>query len=319
MRQRLRQAALSVAVVATAPYVALKVMWLSGSTIGMTSDAGADEMSGARFVTGNVVTVLLMVAAIAFAFALTRPWARRVPAWLVLVLSGGATGLLAPILLGLPLGLVIQLAVEGYVKPADDTGLAPWVFAIVYSGFGLLAIAMAVLVAAYVLERWGHLMTEPPRPPSALAVLAGALGMLPFGAAMISWGAFGPGATGPQGMDLPAQRTVLIVTGALSICAFVVPLLGARVDPWPRSAWLVTWTGSCISALQAPTQVLLAQGGEVRPAVALIAVVATPGSCIYGLAALRRHLSARSRVTNGGSPTSSVRYPKARAEVCDAH
>jgi hypothetical protein len=285
----------------------------------MTSGAGATEMSGTRFVTGNVITVLLMLVALTFVVAVTRSWARHVPAWLVLVLGGGATGLLAPILLGLPLGLGIQLAVDGYVKPAADTGLASWVFAVVYSGFGLLAVAMAVLLAVYVLERWGHLMTEPPRPRSPLAVLAGALGMLPFGAAMMYWGAFGPGTTGPQGMDLPAQRTVLMVTGALSAAAFVVPFLGERAHQWPRSAWLVAWTGSCISALQAPTQILLAQGGQIRPAVALIAVVATPGSCIYGLSTLRRHLAARSRVTNGGSPSSYLQHVKAEAGIADAH
>lgn len=290
-RLPLRQLALTVAIVAVVPYVALKLMWLNGSTIGTTSGAGAAEMSNTRFVVGNVVTVALVLVALAFLIALTRPWARRVPAWLVLVLGAGATGLLAPTMLGVPLGLGVQLAVEGSVRPADDTGLAPWVFGTVYSGFGLLAVAMAVLVAAYVLDRWGHLVAEPPRRPSSVATLAGAIGLLPFGVAMICWGVFGPGASGPQGMDLPAQRTVLVVTGALCVAAFVVPFLGEWARRWPRCAWLVTWTGACTSALQAPAQILLAHGGDVRPVVALIAVVAIPGSGIYGLRLLRRHLA----------------------------
>lgn len=289
-RRPLHQAAVSVAVVATVPYVVLKLLWLSGSTIGMTDDAGAAEMRGARYVAGNVITVLMVLTALAFVVALTRSWARRVPAWLVVVLGAGATGLLAPILLGLPLGLGIQLAVEGYVKPADDAGLAAWVFAVVYSGFGLLAVAMAVLVAAYVLERWGHLITAPPRPPAPLATVAGVIGLLPFGAAMTYWGVVGPGTTGPEGMDQLAQRTVLVVTGALSIAALAVPLLGDLVRRWPRSAWLVIWTGACVGALQGLALTLLAQGGDVRPVVAVIALVATPGSCIYGLSVLRRHL-----------------------------
>ena len=283
--------ALWLAGAAVVPYLALKVMWLNGSTIGMTNDASAREMDDPRFVAGNLITVLLMLVALAFLVALTRPWARRVPAWLVLVLGAGATGLLAPILLGLPLGLVIQLATEGYVKPADDAGLAGWVFAVVYSGFGLLAVAMAVLVAAYVLDRWGHLMTEPPRPASPLASIAGAFGLLPFGAAMVGWGALGPGTTGPEAMDLPAQRTVLVVTGALCIAAFVVPLLDERARHRPRTAWLLLWTGCCVSALQGPAQILLAQGGHVRPVVALVAILATPGSCAYGVSTLRRHLA----------------------------
>lgn len=290
------QAAIAAAVLATVPYVTLKLMWLSGSTIGMTSGADHAEMSGTRFVVGNVITVLLMLIAVAFLVSLTQPSARRVPASLVLVLGAGATGLLAPILLGLPVGVLIQLALEGSVGPADDTGLAPWVFAVVYSGFGLLAAAIAVLVASYVLERWGHLLTKPPKRPPSLATAAGALGLVPFGAAMIWWGVLSPGASGPQGMDQPAQRTVLIVTGLLSFAAYVVPFLSERGQRWPRTAWLVTWTGACTSALQAPTQILLAQGGDVRPALALVALVTTPGSCIYGLTLLR-HRSTDPRET----------------------
>jgi hypothetical protein len=291
MRMRLGQAAVSVAIVATVPYLVLKSMWLSGSTIGMTSGAGAAEMSGTRFVVGNVITVLLVLAAVMFVIAVTRPWARHVPAWLVFVLSAGATGLLAPIVLGLPLGSGIQLAVEGHVESADDTGLDTWVYGVVYGGFGLLAVAMAVVVAAYVHDRWGDLLERPPRRPSTPASLAGGLALLPFGTAMIWWGMVGPGTTGPQGMDSSAQRTVLIVTGALSIGAFAVPFVAEHARAWPRSAWLVTWTGSCICAVQAPAQILLAQDADVRPGVALIALWATPGSCIYGLATLRQHLS----------------------------
>jgi hypothetical protein len=290
-RRPLSGVALSVAVVAVVPYLALKLMWLGGSTIGTTGDAGAAGMSDTRFVIGNVITAALMLVAVAFAFAVTRPSAFRVPAWLVLVLGAGATGLLAPIMLGLPLGLAVQLVVEGAVGPAGDTGLAPWVFGVVYTGCGLLAVAMAVLVAGYVLDRWGHLVTQPPPRPAPLATGAGAIGLLPFGVAMICWGIFGPGVTGPQGMDLPAQRTVLIVTGVLSVAAFGVPFLDAWARRWPRSAWLLVWTGACVGAVQAPTQILLAQAGDVRPAVAVIAVVAVPGAVVYGLGVLRRHLT----------------------------
>ena len=300
----LRRAALSLAVAAIVPYVALKLMWLSGSTVGLTEAASAEEMDDARFVAGNLITIGLMLVAIAFLVALTRPSARRVPAWLVLLLGAGATGLLAPILLGLPVGVGVQLAADGHVEQADDGGMAGWVFAVVYSGFGLLAVAMAVLVAAYAVDRWGHLMVAPPPPPSPLVALAGALGLLPFGAAMLWWGVVGPGDAGPQGMDLPAQRTVLVVTGILCVAAFVVPFLSARARRWPRTAWLVLWTGCCVSALQGPAEVLLAHGADVRPTVALIAILAVPGSCAYGVLTLRQHLS----------PGASTRSPAASGE-----
>jgi hypothetical protein len=161
----------------------------------------------------------------------------------------------------------------------------------VYSGFGVLGLAMAVLVARHVLDRWGSLISRPPRRPSWTATLAGAAGLLPFGAAMGYWGLAGPGSNGPQGMDLPAPRTVLVVTGLLSIAAFVVPTLSDSTRRWPRLAWLTTWTGCCVAALQGPAQILLAQGGRVEPVVAVIAVLSTPGACIYGLSILNQQLS----------------------------
>ncbi|NIK58525.1 hypothetical protein [Kribbella shirazensis] len=286
LRLRLQRAALVVACLAPVPYLVLKVLWLSGSTIGTTTAAGASEMHETRFVVGNLITVFLMVVAVAFAIALTRPAAHRVPAWLVFVLGAGATGLLAPILLGLPLGLVLQLIADGAVKTATDEGLAPWVFGAVYSGFALLGIALAVLLAQYVVARWGDLIAVAPQPPSTVATVAGALGMVPFGLANLYWGIFGPGSTGPQAMDLVAQRTVLVVTGLLSLAAFALPLVSQRAVG-PRMAWLITWTGCCVVAFQGPTQILLANGGDVQPMIAFIALLSTPGSSLYGLGVLR--------------------------------
>ncbi len=290
-RLLVQRAAIVAAVLAIVPYLVLKLMWLNGSTVGMTGGDGLDEMSSTRFVAGNSITVLLMLVAAVFVVALTRPGANRVPARLVLVLAAGATGLLCPILVGLPVGMAVQAVARGEVKPAEDTDLAPWVFGVVYTGFGLLGLAMAVLVILHVLDRWGALIRQPPQRPRWPSTLAGAVGLLPFGAAMTYWGLSGPGTNGPQGMDLPAQRTVLVVTGLLSVAAFVVPTLSSAARQWPRVAWLTTWTGCCIAAIQGPAQLLLAQGGKVEPAIVLIAVFSTPGAGIYGLSILKKRLS----------------------------
>jgi hypothetical protein len=284
----LQSAALVVALVAITPYLVLKLMWLSGSSVGMTGDNHTDEMNSTRFEVGNTVTVVLVLVAAGFVVGLSRSWAERVPAKVVSVLGAGATGLLAPILLGLPPGLAVQALATGDVKPAENAGLEPWVFGVVYSGFGLLALAMGVMLLGHVTRRWGHLIADPPEGPSWPATLAGALGLLPFAVAMVCWGSFGPGGSGPQGMDQPAQRTVLVVTGLLSGAAFIVPLSSRSAGRWPRATWLTAWTGCCVAALQGPAQLLLAQGGEAQPAVAAVALLTTPGACSYGMALLRR-------------------------------
>lgn len=52
--------------------------------------------------------------------------------------------------------------------------MAPWVFGVVYCEFRLLGVAMAVLVIAHVLDRWGSLISQPPTTP--VAVQPGRLG-----------------------------------------------------------------------------------------------------------------------------------------------
>ena len=130
-RLALYRAAFFAAVVATAPYLVLKLLWLTGSRIGTTDRRAPDELSSTRFVLGNSITVLLMLVAAVFVFALTRSWASRLPAPLVFVLTAGATGLLAPIVVGLPIGLAVQAITRGETGPGEDTGMAPWVFGVV--------------------------------------------------------------------------------------------------------------------------------------------------------------------------------------------
>lgn len=286
-RRSLQRVALVATLLATVPYLVLKLLWLSGSNIGLTGDGNA-EMHSTRFQVGNIITVGLMLVAAGLVVALTRPWAERVPARLVFALGAGATGLLAPILVGLPLGLVAQTLAEGEVEPAADTGLEPWVFGVVYSGFGLLALALGWLLLSHAARRWGHLIGEPPERPAWPTALAGAFGLLPFAVAMVLWGMLGPRGWGPEGMDQLAQRTVLVVTGILSGAAFVFTWSSRLPRRWPRVAWMSAWTGCCVAALQGPAQLLLAQGGRPEPAVAVIALLSTPGACLYGMALLNR-------------------------------
>lgn len=287
MRRSIESIAFGLVVVAVVPYMTLKVLWLSGSTIGTLDPVAAAEQQSERMVVGNAVTILMELLAIGLAVALIRPWGHRVPAWIVLFIAGGATGLLAPILLGLPLGSVIQLAVQGDLHTSGMENMAPWVFAVVYGGFALLAIGLAVLSWRYALARWGRILAMTPKPPATAARIACGIGMLPFAIAMLWWGSAGPGDFGPQAMDAPAQRTALVVTGVLSLAGWLAPMLSAAVRS-PQVLWLVTWVGCATAALQGPTQLLLANDGVPTAAVALLTALATPASCVYGLLILRR-------------------------------
>jgi hypothetical protein len=167
--------------------------------------------------------------------------------------------------------------------------LSPWVFAIVYGGFGLMAIGIVVLASRYAAARWGHVLRRPPGSAPVSVRVAGGLGLLPFGAAMLWWGVFGPGSTGPQAMDAVVQRTTLVVSGLLAVAGFLPPLLPGPSGRAPRLAWLALWVGCTTAVMQAPTHVLLADGGHPNRAILLIGLLTVAGSSTYGLLLLRRH------------------------------
>lgn len=281
--------ALVAAIVAVLPYSILKLLWLGGSTVGVSTTAGAEEMGGARHMIGNALTLGMMAAGILFMVFLTRQWTLRIPSVVVFILGAGSAGLLAPILLGLPLGMIVEAIALGRVRPVDQN-LTPWVFGAVYTGFCVLAVALAIVVGTYVVHRWGDLLTAPPPAPSRRVVAIGAIGMIPFSCAMAYWALAGPGESGPQGLEQLSQRAVLLATAALSLAAFIAPLVPRLCRFMPRTAWLLTWTGCCVAAIQGPTQILLAHGGVAEPVVVAIAIAATPGASVYGVAVLRRHL-----------------------------
>ncbi|RCK70428.1 hypothetical protein DT076_07230 [Desertihabitans brevis] len=295
-----QRVALLLVVLGVAPYTTLKVLWLAGSTVGLRSDSGVAELHSTRFVVGNVVTIALELAAVGLAVALTRPWGRRVPAGVVVLLAAGATGLLAPILLGLTVGSALQLAVTGSLRTDGMDNLSPWVFALVYGGFALLGLGLAVLGWQYVLARWAGVLSEAPRRPATWVTVVGGLGLLLFAAASVGWGVLGPGDSGPRGMEAISQRTVLVLSGLLALAGWVAPLLGRAAALRAHLAWILTWLGCTTAALQSVTHVLLAHQGAPTPQVVAISAVALPGSCLHGLAVLRQRVA--EMASDNGSP-----------------
>ena len=88
------------AIACAVPYLALKIVWLAGGTLGVADTA---MMSDPSMFVLNLVTAGMDVIAIALALAFTYAWGQRIPAWLVLPPVWVATGLLVKFVLAVPL------------------------------------------------------------------------------------------------------------------------------------------------------------------------------------------------------------------------
>ena len=147
----------AVAVAACVPYAALKIAWLTGSDVGVRADAlGSGTMQVA-----NTLTLVMELVAAALAVALVRPIGLRIPAPVVLVPMAVGTGLLGGILVLLPIEAV--RALTGLTEHAERTGppapeteplIAGWVYAVVYTGFAVLGLALLAIFAIHVTRRW---------------------------------------------------------------------------------------------------------------------------------------------------------------------
>lgn len=145
------------AIAACAPYLLLKGAWLSGSRLGIPQDSALLSGNEAALHAINALTVLMDAMVIVLALALTMPWGRRLPAWLVLGPLWIGSGLLAPILLAAPLTAVASTFGEGgsSAQRESEPFLEGWVSTVVYGGFTVQALALGTLFVLYVKDRWG--------------------------------------------------------------------------------------------------------------------------------------------------------------------
>ena len=150
---RLGTAAVWIAAVCCLPYLISKVLWTFGIPVGIADESVLDD-SG--WVAANALMALVQLAAFGLVLALTRPWARRWPTWLLLFPAWVGTGLLLQVVLGAMLtGL--------FSPPSEDSGMdtgeiEPWVYVVVYAGFAGQGVALAIAFACHVKARWGRLL-----------------------------------------------------------------------------------------------------------------------------------------------------------------
>lgn len=177
MTSRLRWAISLLAIAGTLPYLVLKVAWLSGSRVGLLDPEFGDSpvMHAA-----NAITLCLDLAAIVLALAFVMSWGRRVAASWVLFPMWVGTGLLAPIVLLVPVQMLLAAGSSGEQEAPQDQAIAGWVFTMVYSGFIWLGFFLLLGFVLYARDRWGAAWREPMTaraPAGAAAAVLVALGV----------------------------------------------------------------------------------------------------------------------------------------------
>ncbi|GAA3216625.1 hypothetical protein [Nonomuraea helvata] len=147
-----RVTAAIVAVAAMLPYLTLKVLWLTGSSIGTTDPGLLDDpaMVGLNAMTFGMEAVGLLLAV---AFATRR--GLRLPAWLVLLPLWVGTGLLSTVIVTVPI-----MVLGGGLSVFETGGpIEPWIYMMVYGGFIAQGAGLMVAFALYSRDRWPHVFT----------------------------------------------------------------------------------------------------------------------------------------------------------------
>jgi hypothetical protein len=146
-----------IAAICCLPYLVLKVFWKVDIPVGITDRSVLDSND---WVTGNALMAVIQLAGLLLVLALTRPWARRVPTWLVLFPVWVGTGLLFQVVVGAVLVGASSASSQASSGSTDFGGFQPWVFAIVYPSFAGQGAALAIAFACHVRARWGRVLGE---------------------------------------------------------------------------------------------------------------------------------------------------------------
>lgn len=167
------------AIVCALPYFALKMVWLSGGSLGVADPRVIHDTS---MIVLNTVTAGMDLVGIGLALAFTHTWGLRVPAWLLLPPMWVATGLLVRFILVVPLTAIVALPAGASVRVSSGP-VEPWVYALVYPGFVGLGLGLVTGFTLYAWRRWGDTLrletrTWPPGPTHDVQVPLAAVAAL---------------------------------------------------------------------------------------------------------------------------------------------
>lgn len=150
-----RRVLAAVAILATLPYLLLKLHWISGGRAGLQD---ADFGHSTAMWIGNAVTFAMEACALLLALAFVSRWGRRLPSYVVLLPMWVASGLLGGILVILPFQLLLGWAGgaigQGAASERPAAPIADWVFAMVYGCFAVLGVSLLLGFALYARDRW---------------------------------------------------------------------------------------------------------------------------------------------------------------------
>lgn len=303
-----RRALCYAAIVSAVPYLVLKVLWATGSRVGITDPQFGDDGS---LLVLNVLTLAMDAAAIALVLAFTYPWGQRVPAWLVLLPVFVGCGLLGPIVVGIPVAVVATALVDA-PPPQAALPLAGWVYPLVYGGFMLLGIFLVAAFWFYARSRWPQVFTA--RTPKlsgtewSLTAVGSPLALT--AAVLLLVDAFQPSEVQSSAAAVAVVRTLFALAAVVGVVGFY-PYGGRRFAPPMLAGWfgassLVAWGAwGVLTVLGGATVVARADTMEVVGALAQLL-----GGALLALVLIRAQRRVTAREPEGARrPASPGRAP----------
>jgi hypothetical protein len=225
------------AIAAAVPYLALKIVWLGGGSLGVADSRLMGEPSMLAL---NAITAAMDLVGVALALAFTHRWGQRLPAWLLLPPIWVATGLLVRFVIGVPIAGILEAFRSGAVLRAGGP-VEPWVYVVVYIGFAGMGIGLLTAFFLYARTRWAATLestmhaVQPGATRDVQVVLANGAAMLALvlSALHLAW-AFGAGSL-VNGID------AVMMMGAAAGILMMAHRIGGTVRFWLPLT--MTWIG----------------------------------------------------------------------------
>ncbi|MEO3804524.1 hypothetical protein [Nonomuraea sp. B1E8] len=237
-----RVTAAIVTVAAMLPYLTLKILWLTGSSVGVTEP---ELMNDSAMVGLNAMTFGMDAVGLLLAVAFTTRWGMRLPAWLVLLPLWVGTGLLSVVTVTAP----VLVATDG-IAVFSGGAIEAWVYMMVYCGFVGQGIGLMTTFVLYAHDRWpaiftarlGHAFPGPAESFQRVVAWGALLVTTAVAGVRLSW-TFGAPAVA---VVMDGFKALLALAGAVAFVAVVRrrgdgPFWRLLVPVWLGSGSLFGW------------------------------------------------------------------------------